>query len=142
MMFDNIINSLVKNLPYNPEKYPMIAAVSNSFKKKSKYYIGFNNTNKCSNLIHSEIKALKNYMDQKIKNENIDICVFRVNNKGELRSSKPCMHCIIYMLKNTDLKIKKIYYSDENGNICCEKLKNININECIITLAHRENYYH
>jgi hypothetical protein len=41
---------------------------------------------------------------------------------GKIKNSKPCMHCLQYM-KN--IGIKKICYSNEEGEFVNEKIKNI-----------------
>jgi deoxycytidylate deaminase len=51
----------------------------------------------------------------------MDIVVIRQTN-GHLIMSKPCKHCILY-LKN--IGIKRVYYSDNNGNLVCEKVKDM-----------------
>jgi hypothetical protein len=53
------------------------------------------------------------------------IIVLRVGLTGELLNSKPCMDCL-KVLKM--IGIKKVYYSDENGNIIVEKIKNMESN--------------
>ncbi len=57
---------------------------------------------------------------------SVVICVIRINNMNEQVSmSKPCKNCIMRMQY---LGIKKIYYSDEKGQITCNKLKDMNTN--------------
>ena len=82
---------------------------------------------------HAEIDAIKKYKCKyKHKNgknyskNNISIFVIRVNGNGELKMSKPCKHCHSYILSSSN--IKKVYYSDENGNIVCEKVRDM---ECV-----------
>jgi hypothetical protein len=41
---------------------------------------------------------------------------------NKLKSSKPCMHCCLYMKM---LGIKKVIYSDDNGELIEEKITNI-----------------
>ena len=53
------------------------------------------------------------------KQKDLCVFVFRTNNKGDkLMNAKPCnncYNCINLSLKNKNYKLKKIYYSDENG---------------------------
>ena len=44
------------------------------------------------------------------------------NYKGKLANSKCCEDCINIMKK---VGIRKVYYSDKEGNIICEKVNNM-----------------
>jgi hypothetical protein len=50
----------------------------------------------------------------------ICIIVIRINNKGELCNSRPCIECLDILKM---IGIKSIYYSNDNGNIIEEKVK-------------------
>ena len=75
--------------------------------------------------IHAETHCLLQmfkYIFKQQKNLN-KFCIFVIRIKrdtGEFLNSKPCKECIIRMI---ECGIRKIYYSDENGNIIMEKLK-------------------
>lgn len=60
------------------------------------------------------------------------ILVIRVVKK-KLTMSKPCQHCISFM---RNLGIKQVCYSDINGNLILEKIKNITTNH--ICLANKK----
>ena len=49
----------------------------------------------------------------------INLVVFRTNNDGnKLMMAKPCKNCLNYIdftLKKKNYKLKKLYYSNENG---------------------------
>jgi len=51
----------------------------------------------------------------------INLIVFRTNNKGDkLMMAKPCKNClhtIDFTLKKKNYNLKKLIYSDENGNL-------------------------
>jgi len=51
----------------------------------------------------------------------INLLVFRTNNKGDkLMMSKPCENClktIDFTLKKKNYRLKKLCYTDEEGNI-------------------------
>ena len=51
----------------------------------------------------------------------INIIVFRTNNKGDkLMMAKPCQNCLTTIditLKKKNYNLKKLIYSDENGNL-------------------------
>ena len=59
----------------------------------------------------------------KYSNKKRDICIFvyRTNSKGDkLMMAKPCKNCynsIHYILLKKNYNLKKIYYSDNNGDI-------------------------
>ena len=58
--------------------------------------------------------------EKKKKLFEINILVIRVNNSGNLCSSQPCHKCVDYMKTRAvkkGYKIKKIYYSNSNGEI-------------------------
>ncbi len=93
--FQPIIDTLIQTLPYNPEKYLMISAISSSFKKRSTTVIGYNNTQFNKNLKHCEIKALENFSRLRMpKHKSVDICIFRIDRQCNIRNSKPCQNCI------------------------------------------------
>lgn len=57
--------------------------------------------------------------------------VIRVNSKGELCSSRPCYNCLDMMKA---VGIKRVYYSDDNGNIVVETVKDmISIQASVVT---------
>ena len=64
---------------------------------------------------------------------NISLIVLRTNSNGDLLNSKPYADCIKYIKKH---KIKKIYYSTENG-FMCEKSSEIKNDH--ITYHNRQN---
>ena len=57
--------------------------------------------------------------------------VIRVNSKGELCSSRPCYNCLDMMKA---VGIKRVYYSDDKGNIVVETVKDmISIQASVVT---------
>jgi len=75
--------------------------------------------------IHAEMDVLSN-LKKKYKNTSsfngLDIIIIRIgncNNSFVLKNSRPCNQCIDYLKK---YNIKKVYYSNEYGDIVCEKL--------------------
>jgi hypothetical protein len=60
--------------------------------------------------------------DSKKKNTNVDLFVIRVNNEKQLRNARPCHNCLTMM---KCIGINRIFYSDNNGNIICEKAKDM-----------------
>jgi len=65
--------------------------------------------------IHAEITVFEKIPKKKIR--GMDILVIRVNKSLELKNSRPCNQCIEKLSK---LGIRKVYYSNENGDIVWE----------------------
>lgn len=63
-------------------------------------------------------------MAAKYKNRRskLDIWVIRVTKTGELKNSYPCNECLKFM---KSYGIDRVYYSDDNGEIVCEKLNDM-----------------
>ena len=59
-----------------------------------------------------------------------NVLVVRISITGELCDSKPCCMCVNLMKMNG---IKKVYYSDTNGNICCQKVSQISDDEIYVS---------
>jgi deoxycytidylate deaminase len=70
--------------------------------------------------IHAELNVFRNFSKKLCK--NMDIIVIRVNKQNKLKNSRPCNNCIIKLLS---CGIRKVYYSDDNGDIVCEFLKDM-----------------
>lgn len=76
--------------------------------------------------IHAEIDVLMN-MRKKYKKKyqmiNLDIIIIRISPKDSvLKNSRPCNHCIDTLRK---FNIKRVYYSNEYGEIVCEKIEDM-----------------
>jgi cytidine deaminase len=69
--------------------------------------------------IHAEIEALLNSSMKKFN--GLDLIVIRTKGE-ELQNSRPCNHCIDYLVKKG---IRKIYYSTVAGDITCEYVDNM-----------------
>ena len=71
--------------------------------------------------IHAEVDCV-NRLKKSEKPYPINLIVFRTNNKGDkLMNAKPCECCIKaidFTLKRKNYKLKKLCYSNENGEIC------------------------
>jgi len=70
--------------------------------------------------IHAEVDCVQR-LKKSEKIAHISLLVFRTNNNGiKLLNAKPCACCIKtidFTLKQKNYKLKKLFYSDENGNI-------------------------
>jgi hypothetical protein len=103
---------------YTGTSHAEICAIKQLFTIMNLYYIDYINPSSCSS--HNKtIKIIKR------KISRYSILVLRVNNKGQLLNSKPCLHCL-GILKLYGLN--KIYYSNNNGIITEEKIKNMDTN--------------
>jgi len=52
----------------------------------------------------------------------MDIIVIRINKKLQLRNSRPCKDCIDELKQ---IGIRKVYYSNDNGDIVYEFVENM-----------------
>ena len=66
--------------------------------------------------IHAEINL--NYPRNEVRGK--DIVVIRINKNLALKNSRPCSMCIEKMKK---LGIRKVYYSNNDGEMICEDVK-------------------
>lgn len=72
--------------------------------------------------IHAEVNVICSYYDKK-NVKGMDIIVIRVNKCGtRLKNSRPCNDCIVKLRK---LGIRKVYYSNETGDIVYEYVNNM-----------------
>ena len=72
--------------------------------------------------VHAEVNAICSYYDKK-NVRGMDLIVIRVNKCGtKFKNSRPCNDCIIKLQK---LGIRKVYYSDETGDIVFEYVNNM-----------------
>jgi deoxycytidylate deaminase len=67
--------------------------------------------------MHAEINVFENFPKKNVK--GMDILVIRINKSNILKNSRPCNQCIDELLK---IGIRKVYYSDDNGNIISENV--------------------
>ena len=57
----------------------------------------------------------------KDKLNKMNLIVIRTNKSGNLCNSAPCNHCTECLINDKNIKIDKLYYSNENGRIECVK---------------------
>lgn len=102
--------------------------------------IGFNKYCRFAkqNTIHAEMDVLLS-LKKKCKHQikSVDIIIIRISNfnSSTLKNSRPCNHCIEYLQK---YPIRNVYYSNEYGDIVCEKLKNMEKKH--VSSGHRMHY--
>lgn len=58
------------------------------------------------------------------KGGNVDILIFRLSRTGNLGNSKPCKNCAMHLSKY-EFNVNNVYYSNSEGEIVCEKLRDI-----------------
>ncbi|MBQ4060577.1 MAG: hypothetical protein IJD46_00985 [Bacilli bacterium] len=68
---------------------------------------------------HAEINALNHLIGKDIEWDKVSIFIYRELKNGEKACSRPCAACS-KLIK--DLGIKNIYFIDENGYYCKEKI--------------------
>jgi tRNA(Arg) A34 adenosine deaminase TadA len=70
--------------------------------------------------MHAELSAVLKIKSsiQKMQG-SVDIIVIRINNRMELKNSRPCNNCIE---KLRSIGIRRVYYSNETGNIVREDI--------------------
>jgi hypothetical protein len=75
----------------------------------------------CNYGMHAEMNALvrlQNYFQVKAKKKTVNLLVIRINMRGELKYSKPCIKCISFLNTNMKcFKIKNVYYSCDDGSL-------------------------
>jgi deoxycytidylate deaminase len=94
------------------------------------YNVGINKycTNKKISTVHAEIDALFAFKTKYKKMiDGVDIIIIRLNNNNTMnfKNSRPCNHCIETLQKHN---IRKVYYSNEYGEIVYEYVKDMSMN--------------
>lgn len=121
---NNILPLLIKIASHSTVNQRHSAALING---NTIYNIGINKYCSKSKLstIHAEIDALMSFDKKYFKSlKGMDILIIRINqnnncNNRKLKISRPCNNCIDTLRK---FDIRKVYYSDEYGNIVFEYL--------------------
>lgn len=118
---DNCIEKLIKLASNSPIQYKHGACL---LKGKKSYSFGFNKFIKeiCLNnqmikfTVHAELDALYRFKNKNVK--GMDILIIRINKTNKhLQNSRPCNNCIEKMAQRG---IRKVYYSNHNGEIVCD----------------------
>lgn len=68
---------------------------------------------------HAEVNALSPLIGKEIDWSRVDIYIYREKKNGERGCSRPCLGCA-HLIK--DLGIRNIYFIDEQGRYCKEKI--------------------
>ena len=145
-MISNLINKVIGLHPYYSFKTincQHFAFMGKSLKKMDTSMgisYNFSRPSSCMKCMHAEENAVKrflknNYKFSKNKKIKVDLLVVRVTYSGELKNSKPCRHCVEMLSQLPYITVVNVYYSTKDGNIVCEKFKDLlsNIEMCTIT---------
>lgn len=96
--------------------------------------------------IHAEVDAMNHLPYPKKRTKiitNIDILIIKATTTGELRNSAPCVHCLksMYIMpRKLGYKINRVYYSNNNGEIECNKLIDLLRSDKLhVSSSHRKN---
>ena len=94
---------------------------------QNKYKINTYNSSNKNATIHAEEDAIHNLppVKRSKKLEEVSLVVIRTTKHNILGNSAPCVHCLKYMKDNAEArgyKIKRIYYSNSQGEIECHNL--------------------
>jgi deoxycytidylate deaminase len=117
--FTHIIDSLKKLALSSDINYKHAAALIN---KNQEICYGYNKLKNPIITVHAEMDVLFTGLN-KVKNiKGMDLIVIRTTKNFVLGNSRPCNHCIEKMIK---IGIRKVYYSNSNGEIVCEYVKDM-----------------
>lgn len=122
--FEDILHKLKKNALNSSLYYKHSACIFKNDKiltiGNNKYFKNLSIANKIIKLsIHAEIDALSKHKSVK----GLDILIIRVSDKSNnLKNSRPCNACIDKLKKKG---IRKVYYSNDKGNIVYEFIENM-----------------
>jgi deoxycytidylate deaminase len=96
--------------------------------------------------VHAEMDAIAGYRRDKCRDGRNDhdgrngkwynLLVVKFKGDGKLGISKPCSNCL-ESLRNTNIKIRRIYYSDRDGNIIGESFRTITNDHVCIGIKYR-----
>ena len=123
---ENIIDILKKNALKSSLNYKHSACILKNDKiqtiGKNKYFKNILIENEIIKLsIHAEIDALLKHSNKNDK--GLDILIIRISNKTcSLKNSRPCNACIEKLKQKG---IRKVYYSNDKGDIVYEFIENM-----------------
>lgn len=95
--------------------------------------IGMNSTRKIHEgstaMRHAEIDAMLRLPSQKrgSRPTKVSLIVIRISTNGELRNSRPCVHCLkrLGCLSSLGYNLRNVYYSNEFGVIVNAKYEDL-----------------
>jgi hypothetical protein len=69
-------------------------------------------------------KTNHSYTKKPKRMPRVNILVIRLSRTNEIKHSRPCYHCI-QTFQRLNIIIDRVYYSDQSGNIVCEKFNDM-----------------
>lgn len=73
--------------------------------------------------IHAEMDCISNMIYKmskyRIRTITTDILVLNVSRQGKLKNSQPCFNCAKILYKQKRIKIRNLYFSNDDGEIEC-----------------------
>ena len=105
---------------------------------------GINYHKKHNKTIHAEQDAISKLPIRKSRKlKKINILVIRTTGTGKINNSKPCYHCIQYMINTTPqygYKISNVYFSTDNGSIEKQKLTQLSNSNTFHVSSYYRNF--
>lgn len=125
-LYDNLVDIHFKSSNPDIHHYTLIVPTSRKKRKNNRcpiitYGISTNVQFQFLPTKHSEVDAIGKIKHRRKNPESVDLIVVRFSKTGILGDSRPCYHCIDFMMKSR-LNIKYIYYSLATGVIVRERL--------------------
>jgi cytidine deaminase len=149
MVSRNLINITDKLMDYrirhdNGENFRHASCVFTSSNKILSFGTNYllNDFNKYKKIsMHAE-ESVIHKLEHRKKPIKVNILVIRLIKKSqsyESQNSLPCLNCLqdMYNARNKGYNIKYVYYSDENGDICRDKLPAL-----LNTSNYKTRFYH
>ena len=129
----NICHEIKTKIHTNTIQHYTVIFLSGNIKKislKDKLSLGVNSDRSFHNMpsSHSEVMALNAIKHYKNLPRKLDILVIRFNKYGEIRQSRPCLHCLKYMnhyCQKYKFNINNVYYSTSQDSIIKEKFNDL-----------------
>lgn len=110
----------------------MFFSVNFTTKHSYNTIIGHNNARNVYSTIpihtHAEIDCVKQIKYNYIKTKKIktyNLLLLRITHSNKLCTVRPCYHCVKQLSNTKFIKIKNIYYTDDDGNFIVDKFQNI-----------------
>ena len=80
----------------------------------------------CEYNLHAETDAIRRLPPRKRKRRTrLNLIVIRVNRRGQLRNSKPCLNCIQHLTHLKGYQVQYIFYSTDIGTLIRVRLSDL-----------------
>jgi deoxycytidylate deaminase len=137
MTMHSVIDHLIEKHPKGSNKSKSYHHIACTIKHDCICTIGTNDSDEtypgCCYSVHAEMAAILKLPPKKSRRgrrrktkklEKFDLVVIRINRYNQLLNSKPCIQCLTFIrfkMNTMAFKMENIYYSNENGQISCQK---------------------